>query len=330
MVTLKDIALRLGVDTSTVSKVLHGAPIRVSEARREEIIRVAKELNYRPNKAAQGLRQKKSGAIALVLPSITNYLYPEIIGGVEDAAEAADAVLFLLKFSTIHPEDQIISVVSEGRVDGLLFADDMPSPGFHHKLLEMEIPFVCLNRLDRELCRSIALNDEEGFDFQAAYLTSLGHQLIAFVAMTPSNEISEMCESSFRRGIERHGLPRPTHLSCDFSGSEIHELMAQLLTLPERPTAIATASFIVASRIVHELRSIGIRVPEDVSVIGYHDSPTISHSSEAVTTVKMPSRAQGRIGVERLMDVINGIPFKGELVAFPPEFVDRGTCRRLD
>jgi len=328
MVTLKDIATKIGVDISTVSKVLQGAPIRVSEAKRAEILRTAQEMNYQPNAVARGLRLRKSGAIAMVVPTMTNYLYPEIIGGAEDAAEENGYVLFLVKQSKTDPWGQLTSVVGQGRVDGLLFADDIPEPDFLSRLTEFGIPFVSLNRVAPGIGPYIALDDEAGFTKQAEYLASLGHQRVAFIAVRPHLYLAQMCQGYFLAELDRNGIPQDqvALLQCDFAGEGCDATADELLALHPRPTAVATASVIVASRLIDVLRSRGISVPGDISVIGYHDSPIVSWPSRCVSTIKMPSRRQGHEGIVRLLQVIGGEKIAGETIVEPPTIVERGTC----
>jgi LacI family transcriptional regulator len=329
MVTLKDIAHRVGVDISTVSKVLQGAPIRVSDSKRNEILRTASEMNYRPNAVARGLRLRKSGAIAMVVPSTTNYLYPEIIGGAEDAAEEHGYLLFLVKQSRSDPLQQLTSVVGQGRVDGLLFADDIPEPGFFDRLEKQSVPFISLNRMGSEDRRYVCLNDEAGFALQAKHLVALGHTSIAFVAVQPQSYVSLTCQAYFVEGLRQAGIPEEglRVIHCDFAGEECQDAADKILALRPRPTAVATASVVVASRLVEILRSRGVAVPDEISVIGYHDSPVAVWPPPGVTTVKMPSRLQGRRGVERLLEILDGADFQGEVLEEPPEILDRGTCR---
>lgn len=326
MVTLKDIAHRIGVDISTVSKVLQGAPIRVSEAKRDLILRTAQEMNYRPNTVARSLRLGKSGAIAMVVPTMTNYLYPEIIAGAEEAADAHGTILFLVKQSREKPLEQLTGVVGQGRVDGLLFADDIPEGDFLAKLRAQNIPYITLNRTG-DTDRYVSLDDQAGFAAQAEYLADLGHRSIAFVAVRPQSYTARLCEGYFReRWAElREDVPRT--VQCDFAGEGCEETADQILAMEPRPTAVAAASVIVASRLVDILRRRGVSVPGEISVVGYHDSPAATWPG--VNTVKMPSRVQGVRGVIRLFEVIEGLPFPGEVLAEPPRILDRGTCRPL-
>jgi LacI family transcriptional regulator len=321
MTTLKDIAQRIGVDISTVSKVLQGAPIRVSEAKRDLILRTAREMNYRPNTMARSLRLGKSGAIAMVVPTMTNYLYPEIIAGAEEAAEAHGTILFLVKQSRERPLEQLTAVVGQGRVDGLLFADDLPEGDFLAKLRENGIPYISLNRTG-DTDRYVALDDQAGFAAQAEYLAGLGHRSVAFVAVRPQSYTARLCEGYFRARWAEMRTEAPRTVLCDFAGEGCEEAADEILAMIPRPTAVAAASVIVAARLVDILRRRGVSVPEEISVVGYHDSPAAT-----VNTVKMPSRGQGVRGVVRLFEVIEGLPFAGEVLAEPPLILDRGTAK---
>jgi LacI family transcriptional regulator len=328
MVTLKDIASRVGVDASTVSKVLQGAPIRISASRRELILQVAKEMDYRPNLMARGLRLRRSNSLALVVPSTVSYLYPEIVAGAEQAAEERGYALFLIK--STDPHARLLSAVGHGRIDGLVFADDQPSEAVARVLCSLDVSWVCLNRSSPEDHGYVALDDEAGFGAQAEHLLRLGHRRIAFVGVTPRTYVSELCTRLFLERLHSEGLDlAPEYLlECGFGGERAHEVAQAISELSPRPTAVAVASVSIASRLVGSLRSHGIRVPEDVSVIGYHDSPVALWPPPGITTVKMPSRAQGFQGVTHVIQLLNGEPFEGETVKDPPVIIERGTCAR--
>ena len=320
MATLRDIAKAVGVDISTVSKVLQGAPIRVSDERRSAILRVAEEMKYRPNMVARGLRLGRSGAIAMPVPSTANYLYPEIIGGAEDAAERLGYVLFVLKQSASDPLGRVLNIVDQGRVDGLIFADDAPTPEFLDALSEHRVPFISLNKGSDTDRNCVTLDDRSGFAKQAAYLSELGHRKVAFVRVTPISFTSEFCLGAFEERLEPSWV-----WECGFFGDGV-ESVADRYMASDRPTAIATASVVVAARLVQSLLSRGVRVPEDVSVIGYHDSPIAQWPPPGVTTVRMPSREQGCRAVEALRELIETGSFAGETISSPPEIVERGSC----
>jgi LacI family transcriptional regulator len=329
MVTLRTIAERCGVDVSTVSKVIHGREIRVTEDTRQRIMTAAKELNYRPNALARSLRLRRSGAIVMAMRDTSNIVYPEIIEGAHAAAEKAGTCLFLMKYGSGETAGaSLIALVQEGRVDGILW-DDLPYKSFSQELLDAGVPFVCLNGYSDVEAQSVTLDDRQGFLKQANYLADLGHRKIGFIGVEPQSNISILCRETFLNTLRERGIAvSENHIwHCSFEGRDT-ESVARCLVSEQRPTAIATASILIAKRLCHNLHKVGVRVPEDISLIGYHDVPDAEWNEPSLTTVKMPSREQGATAVESLMDQIAGGRFQARIVDGKPEIIERESCIR--
>jgi LacI family transcriptional regulator len=328
MVTLRTIATRCGVDVSTISKVLHGRDIRVTDETRNKILTAAKELDYRPNALARSLRLRQSGAIVMALRDTTNIVYPEIIEGVQEAAEKRGVCLFLVKSATGNTAGaSLISLVQEGRVDGILW-DDLPYKAFAQELIDSQVPFVCLNAYSNIGGQSVTLNDQEGFTLQANYLADLGHSRIGFVGVKPEeSDVSTLCREAFRTALESRGLTLAEKdvFHCRFEGDDVFDVAKQL-TAHDRPTAIAAASILTAKRLCNTLNRLNIRVPQDISVIGYHDDNEAAWNVPALTTVKMPSREQGKVAVECLLDLVSGTAFLEREIKERPLIIERESC----
>ena len=329
MVTLRTVADQCGVDVSTVSKVIHGREIRVTDDTRQRILAAAKELNYRPNALARSLRLRRSGAIVIAMRDTSKFVYREIIDGAQEAAEKDGTCLFVMKYSSGETAGaSLIALVQEGRVDGILW-DDLPYEGFAKELVDSNVPFVCLNGYSSVEAQSVTLDDRQGFLRQANYLADLGHKRIGFIGVEPQSDVSILCRETFRNALKDRGIEiQDRHIwHCQFEGGDV-EAVAQQLLDDDRPTAIATASILSAKRLCHCLTKLGIRVPQDISVIGYHDGPDAEWSSPGITTVKMPSRSQGAIAVEALMELIAGGTFRARIVDAVPEIIERESCRQ--
>ncbi len=330
MVTLRTIADRCGVDVSTVSKVIHGREIRVASETRLKILAAAKELNYRPNALARSLRLRKSGAIVMAMRDTNGFVYPEIIDGAQEAAEHHGTCLFLLKYSSGEKAGpSLISLVQEGRVDGILW-DDLPYEGFSQELIDAQVPFVCLNGYSGVKGQCITLDDRDGFLRQANYLADLGHKRIGFIGVEPQSDVSILCREAFRGALERRGIKvQDKHIwHCHFEGDDVANI-AEALLAPDRPTAIATASLSTAKHLCDALTRRGVRIPEDISLIGYHDGQDAQLNMPSLTTVKMPSRAQGALAVECLLDLIATGVFHGRAAEVAPEIVERENSKRI-
>lgn len=332
MATLREVAARAGVDVSTASKVLAGGKIRVAPETRTRIEAAARALDYVPNAYAQGLRLRRKGALAMAVRQTTNYVFPEIVEGAEEAAEAHGSSLFLVKQPDRNPVERMMATIRQGRMDGWIFADELPGEGFLEDLCGLGIPFVTLNRLAPGAGPYVCLDDEAGFRVQAERLVALGHRRIAFVEVRPASFISVQCVRSFLKRMAELYLPvPPSHVLNDtFEGDGAERLADALLGLRPRPTAVACGSMQAASRLIEALTARGVRIPEEMGVVGYHDPPGALASRPPLTTVRMPSRAQGRLAVERLLEIVDGrTGFTGEVVAEAPEFVVRGSLAPL-
>ncbi len=333
MATLREVAARAGVDVSTASKVLGGGKIRVAEATRSRILAAARTLDYTPNAYAQGLRLRRKGALAMAVRQTTNYVFPEIVEGAEEAAERLGTSLFLVKQPERNPAERMLSIIRQGRMDGWIFADESPSEGFFEELISQHIPFVTLNRFGPGPGPYVCLDDEVGFLMQAERIVAMGHRRVAFVEVQPASYISRLCVRSFLKRMAGLMLPiPPSHVLSDtFEGDDAQRVAEQILALRPRPTAVALGSMQTAVRLMEALISRGVRVPEDIGVVGYHDPPTAMYSRPPLTTIRMPSRVQGGVAVERLLAIIDGQrDFTGEIVAAAPEFVVRGSlCEPL-
>jgi len=331
MVTLKDIAARCGVDISTVSKVIHGRAIRVSDQTRTKIMEAAEELHYRPNALARSLRMRRSGAIAMAINSTTRYVYPEIIDGAQEKAEELGICLFLYCYSPRRAEaEELIALAQEGRFDGVMI-HDLPHDHFVADLLEACVPFISLNRFSSVGSRYVSLDDEAGFRAQANYLADLGHRQIGFVGVRPDSDISRRCKGAFCDALAERGIPISPSLlfSCDFEGLDFARVATEIGSGPSRPTAVATASLVTALQLIAALKGQGVRIPEDLSVMGYHDAPTAAWHRPSLTTVRMPFRMQGALAVERLNALLNGVESPGDVIDIAPEIIERESCLRL-
>ncbi len=332
MVRLKDVAYLAGYDISTASKVLQGGNIHVSDEARERILKAASDLGYRPNLLARGLRTRRAGAIVLGLPRLDNPVYPALTLGAEVAAQRLGLALFAYKFPEVDASQSLLNLVLQGRVDGILMVDELPESEFLHRAKESRVPVVTLNRQSGESEISVVLDDEAGFAVQASYLRGLGHERIAFVSVLPESTTSRFCRAAFLDTLAASGteVPEEYVLIGQYNASDAHLTLANLLRLDPRPTAVATASLQMASRLILGLTQAGIRVPEEMSVIGYHDADMAEWTIPKATTIRMPSFEQGQRGVERLHALISDIPGENqEVISTPIMVVERGSCRRV-
>ena len=308
MATLSDVATMAGVSVSAVSRVLTGAAdARVSEATRKRINDAARELDYRPNYAARALKFSRTNVVALVVPDLTNAIVSELMRGVEHEGYDRKYMVLLARAESELEEYALPRLIGEGRIDGALVqAADAMGPDELSEQIDSRLPVVYVNSNHPEDGGFVDLEDEKGTRIATRHLIGLGHKRIAFVGGLPSSVTGRRRLTGFRAEMESARLPVDEGLVTDL-GYELvvgRAAVAQLLEQPERPTAIVVANINAAFGVLLELRSRGVSVPHDVSVVAMHDAWTADNTWPPLTTVKMPRYELGRAAMAALYDRI--------------------------
>lgn len=307
MVRLSDVAERAGVSVSAVSRVLSEAPnTRVSESTRRRIQEAAAELGYRPNFAARALKSARTNVVGLVVPDVTNAVFTELLHGVEDEAYRLGYVVLLARADGLPEGVDIIGrLIGEGRVDGLIVqtGDAMPDSDVD-RLIAGRLPVVFVNSIHPEGAGSVVLDDERGAAVAVEHLVGLGHRRIALVSGVAPSDTARRREIGFRAAMERAGLEVGEHdvTHLGYEPARGAEAMTRLWTGEQRPTAVVVANLNAAYGALAEARRLGVRVPEDLSVVAIHDAWTAEHAWPPLTTVRMPLRGLGATALRALVE----------------------------
>jgi LacI family transcriptional regulator len=317
-VTLADVAAGAGVDRSVVSRILNAEEgLRVRAETRARVLRVAKDLGYRPNSAARSLRTSRAGAFGLVIPDFRDPLIAEMIKGAEDAAAEHDSVI--LTASSLGEKATLrrhLERISNGRVDGLVFANSRVElttaemEGFH-------LPWVLLNRRTPRARRFVILDDQAAADMAVTHLVELGHRRIAHITGPAWADVATRRRAGYEQALTRAGLEVDERLiidsEYDYAAGSI--ATTQLLARRRRFTALFAHSWTVGVGVLHALYMAGIRVPEEMSVATVHDVPMLTHLCPPLTAVRMPMQQLGRRGIELLLTTSAQDPIKETLDA---------------
>jgi DNA-binding LacI/PurR family transcriptional regulator len=322
-VTSIDVARDAGVSQSTVSLVLSGkARGRVSEATQERVRRSARDLGYRPNVAAQALRLGASRAVALLVPDITNPFFSRVLRGAQRAAQAAGYTVALVDTANDRRwEEQSFEALRAGPVDGyLLFEVSRPEalgPGQHVVLMETEAP----------RCPSVRFDAEGGAAAAFRHLLELGHRRIGHLAAAFDAPTFQLREAARRRVLADAGLdpgaqPRAvTPIAID----EARDAAGPLLT--ERPTAVFCDDDIIAAGLYLAARESGVRIPGELSVIGFDDMDFARVLDPPLTTVALDGEQLGASAFELLEARMAGRRARRRVV-LPAELLVRGSTAR--
>jgi DNA-binding LacI/PurR family transcriptional regulator len=313
------------VGVGTVSRVINGSAA-VSEATRQRVLDVVAELGYEPNATARALSTGRTRSIGVIAPFFTRSSVIERLRGV--APMLAGAGYQLILFDVESPEQRHSTFRSViGRVDGLLSISIAPTAGDLRRLELAGIPVVLVDHRHDRL-PSIVVDDVEGGRMATAHLLELGHARIAFAGDTldgvhGASASSRRCVG-YQRALVDAGVPiRPELVRLRPHGRESTVIAEELLTLAHPPTAVFAASDFQALAMVEAFEARGLRVPQDVSVVGFDDVELARYAG--LTTVAQPLAASGTRGAELLLAALDGTEVPEPVQHLPLELVVRGT-----
>lgn len=307
-VTIRDIAEKVGVAPSTVSRALNNKG-RVSEGTRERILKVARELDYHPNMNAKGLATNKTGNIGLIIDKrhapINFSFYGPVVEGLEAEASKHGYYLVLSTFASDGPP----RCAKEKRVDGLiLMGCELPAELILS--LKDEIPLVLVdNHLDG--VDSVAVDNVGGAYKAVKHLIKLGHRRIGFITERFRNLSFWERFEGYKLALKDHGLDYDEDLVAEgLRGDYGYEAMRKLLGggrgSNSRPTAVFAANDAVAVGALRAIREAGLEVPGDIALVGFDDGSLALHADPPLTSVKVFRKRMGKIAIRRLLELIKG------------------------
>ena len=303
--TIKDVAREAGVNVSTASRALSGG-YGVRASTREKVRRVAEALNYRPNSIARGLVTGRSNTIALLVSDIRNPYFAEVARGVEDAADVAGFRVFVCN-SDLDPTKQMryFEALQAQRVDGVIINSiSNMSVEQQQELAESQIPIVLLNRpAGSEMGFStVSADNFEGGYLAGRYLARLGHRLIGHIT-GPRNHVNlaERCRGFIKACDTSDAEITPVILYGNHNYEGGIELTKKLLIKNPLITAIFASNDIMAFGALRALMDSGLKVPGDISVMGFDDLELASVITPPLTTIRQPNYEIGQAAAQILL-----------------------------
>jgi LacI family transcriptional regulator len=343
-ITSKDVARLAGVSRSTVSLVLNNvSTVKIAAGTREKVLKAARELNYRPNVLAQSLKTNRSQIIGLLIPSITNPFFPAIAQGVEDVAVASGYNVFLCNtFRDRVKEENYIQTLVSKQVDGIIVASSVHNPLFLQEAQRRKIPIVIFDRrIESNGFDCIHFDNVRGGEMAVNYLFSLGHRNIGFITTTTNTAGHIDRLAGYKNAHEKAGIAVNNHYIKDDCyqskgvKSYIYELnigrklAAELLAECPEVTAIFAVNDLTALGVVKLVQN-GIRVPEDLSVIGFDNIGLTEMVTPTLTTIGQPTYQMGRqaakLLISKIMRDATDLKDPRHLLVFSPELVVRESC----
>jgi LacI family transcriptional regulator len=344
-VTSKDVARLAGVSRSTVSLVINNVSnVQIAPETRKKVWKAARELNYRPNVLAQSLKTNRSKIIGLLIPSITNPFFPFIAQGVEDIAVANGYNVFLCNtFRDQVKEENYIQTLVGKQVDGIIVASSVHNPLVLKEAQQRKIPIVTFDRrIEDDSFDCIHFDNIKGGEMAVDYLFSLGHRNIGFITTTTNTASHSDRLTGYRNAHQKAGIVVNNHYIMDDRyqnkgvKSNIYEmnigqkLAADLLEQCPEVTAIFAVNDVIALGVM-KLGQKGIRIPRDLSVIGFDNISLSEMITPTLTTIGQPTYQMGRqaakLLIAKIMDTTDYKEPK-RLLTFAPELIIRDSCAR--
>lgn len=327
--TIYDVASEAGVAISTVSRVLNGSS-EVSDATRERVEEAIQKLRFQPQRTARILAQQSTSALAVALPSATSQFYVEILKGVKDTMREREMDLLLCNLGSAQPYQTLQRFLHRGAVDGLLLISLPPDEKLAEQLGRIQAPVVLVGARFGEF-DAYWWNDKSGAQQATEYLIAEGHHRIGFVTAHAWSYNSGPRLEGYKAALSEAGLSfdpalvvaGQTTKHAGYSEEAGAESMARLMALDAPPTAVFASSDVQAYGAWAYARDNGIRIPRDVSIVGYDDLK-LSRFLD-LTSVSQGMHQAGRMATERLFDRMQTPTDERVDVELPLDLVVRGS-----
>jgi DNA-binding LacI/PurR family transcriptional regulator len=312
--TSQNVADMAGVSRTTVSFVLNRLEgVSISESTRERVLEAARKLNYHPNSAGRKLVSGKSNALGLVLCQSPEQVFadaflPRVILGVEQAAMQEN---FHVLLKPVEPGDSegYTRLIHENHVDGIILSGPRQDDAEIVRLHDEGVPIMLLGQLpDTRIC-FVDVNAIDGAETAVGHLLEAGHHRIGMITNAPLSYTSaQQRRTGYTNALQKKNIALESSLikEGNYTPSSGYHAMKQLLTESPRPSAVFVASDVVAAGAILAVKRAGLRIPEDVAIVGFDDIPMAEYLDPPLTTVRLPAFGLGWAAGERLIRLIRG------------------------
>jgi DNA-binding LacI/PurR family transcriptional regulator len=322
---MEDIARRVGVHVSTVSRALAGSPL-VQEETRKRIAEAVAEVGYVVNHGARGLRLQRTGQVLIMVPNIASAFFPEVVLGIEETLQAESCGVLIGNTSNDpEREDALARQLLNGAVDGMLLLTGR-KPGVLQSVADADDRIVAISRpvpKTRIVC--VGIDHGKAAQEATAYLIARGHRRVAHIAGPADSPVSQARLRGFRRALARAGLAAAPELEIHaaFSITAGQRAMEELLARRLGISAVLCSSDEVAMGAIKAARRAGRRVPDDISFVGFDDLEFAAVYEPALTTVHIPRRRLGNVAAETLLDLLAGHRPERKALLLPHQLIER-------
>jgi LacI family transcriptional regulator len=324
-IRIEEVAREAKVSITTVSRVINKVPT-VSRDNRERVEAAIRKLKFRPNISAQRLARGFSNSMGLIIPRyegiFQSFYAMELIRGVGGACESLKMDLLLHISSGDTP-------LNTSNMGGIIFADIIENQKQLASATEEKLPCMVINHIVEDgSANYIAIDNKRGAQAAVEYLISLGHKTIATITGGMITQAAQHRLEGYRQALKQKGVALKENYIAkgDYSRRSARAAMEQFLKLEEPPTAVFIASDDMALEAIEVIIEKGLKVPEDISVIGFDDNPASIYGPVALTTVRQPLFHMAQLATKELNALITGKKKAAVKIILPTELVIRESC----
>jgi len=331
MVTIKEIAKKVGVSVGTVSKVLNYDKT-VSEINKRKVIRIIKELNYRPNRIARSLSKGKTKNVGFIIPDITNPFFPELVRGASDLLISNGYYVFLCSSDNdANKEDFYINDLVSMWIDGIIIAPsdtENRDIGIFNKIIS---PFVVIDReiegLNKDL---VIINNKKGAYEAVNYLIGNSHKRIVILAGPQYTKTAQNRFMGWKKALEEKALFREEFAFWgNFSIDSGYEMMKKVFDNVDKVDAVFACNDLIALGAIQAIEEKKYKIPDDISIIGFDDIYLSKFLKPSLTTVRQPIYDMGKIAAEILLDRMSSSKdFVPKKVVIEGNLIERGSVAK--
>jgi LacI family transcriptional regulator len=329
--SIKDVAKEAGVSIATVSRVLNDVDV-VNEETKKKVQEAIAKLGYRPNIVARSLKTQRTKTVGILIPDISSQFYPEIVRGTEDVANIYDYNIMLCNSdSDLEKEKEYLRVLKEKMVDGILYMSSSLEPQIVDLIKELELPTVLVETTDKDKTfPSVSIDNREAAYDAVSYLLKKGNKKVAYIGVhKDAVNASAVRYFGYEDALKDHNVSIDENLVYfgEVKAREAYDAINKI-TANNSLDAVFCASDELAMGAINALREKGIKVPEDVDVIGFDNIYTASIFFPKLTTVAQPMYDMGSVGMRMLIKVINKKDLDEKNYVLPYEIIERDSCKK--
>jgi len=334
-VTIDVVAQRAGVSKTTVSRILNGNYNHTTEETKNRILQVIKELDYRPNSLAKGLKSLRTNVIGMVLSNLKNPFWTTVLEGVEDMCRKSGFHLMVCN-SGEEPEmeEKYIREFQMRRVDGIVMNPTVRNDELYRKLIGEGYPLIVINRkLSEEGAHHVVMDNVKGASMAVNHLLGCGRKKVAaFVYRTLHVSTWKERIDGYRQAMLENGFSEQNLriLELDQQAGATYEATIRYLREHPDTDAIFSTNNMMTLEVIQGIKELKLRIPEDIAVVGYDETVWSQHMDPPLTTVMQPGYEMGQIAAKMLIKRINAKRrTKPETVVLEPQLIIRKSCGSL-